>query len=218
MGWESAELFKGVELLAYHSLPPSPHCREAERASNFAPIRGRSSPGSPCWATGPPPAELEELRRAPRQTRRGERSLSSPASPLPVPPPPGPRPAGSVGDRTSPGRALCICKPEPGSPGLPNPGRRSATAGAAVGARTPHCHVPAARRAVASPSRYISAGQGTPRGAEDEGARAWAPANCQLLPSPRDARSPRPPRIRLGRSSCSWSCDRGGGGARRSSA
>ncbi|XDA70910.1 hypothetical protein R6Z07F_001269 [Ovis aries] len=188
MGWESAELFKGVELLAYHSLPPSPHCREAERASNFAPIRGRSSPGSPCWATGPPPAELEELRRAPRQTRSGERSLSSPASPLPVPPPPGPRPAGSV------------------------------AAGAAVGARTPHCHVPAARRAIASPSRYISAGQGTPRGAEDEGARAWAPANCKLLPSPRDARSPRPPRIRLGRSSCSWSCDRGGGGARRSSA
>ncbi|CAI9169256.1 unnamed protein product [Rangifer tarandus platyrhynchus] len=217
MGWEPAELSKGVEPLAYHSLPPPPHCREAERASNFAPIRGRSSPGSPCWATGPPPAELEELRRAPRQPRRGERSLPSRASPLCAPPPPGPRPAGSAGDRTSPGRALCICKAEPGSPRLPTPGRRSAAAGAAVGARTPRCHVPAARPAIASPSRYISAGQGTPGGAEDEGARAWAPANCQRLPSRRGARSPRPPRTRLGRSS-SWSCDRGGGGARRSSA
>lgn len=39
--------FKGVEPLAYHSRLPPPNCQEAERASNFAPIRGRPSPGSP---------------------------------------------------------------------------------------------------------------------------------------------------------------------------
>ena len=206
------------------SLPPPPRCREAERACNFAPIRGRPSPGSPCWATGPPPTELEELRGAPRQSRERRGAPPPPLSApslcprLPVLAQPG---APVIG--RAPGVHCVYANQSPVPQVCPTPAGAAAAAGAAVGAaalaRAPHCHAPAARRANTSPSRYISAGQGTPGGAEDEGARAWAPADCQPLPSPRPARSPRPPRTRL-RHSSSWGCDRGGscGGARRASA
>lgn len=114
-------------------LPPPSQGWEAERASNFAPIRSRPFPGSPCWATGPLRTELEELCCAPRQSL-GRRSAPLLASqPLPLPLPPDPRPTGSTGDRTRPGRALCVCKPELRSPGLPDLGQ-----GCSCSWRCPH--------------------------------------------------------------------------------
>lgn len=92
--------------------------------------------------------------------------------------------------------------------------------GAAAFAGPWRCHAPAARRADGCPSSYISAGKRTSAGAEDEGARARAPAHRPALPSPLPARSPRQRRTRLPGSS-SWSRDRGGscgGGARGASA
>lgn len=207
-------------------LPPSSHCREAERASNLAPIRSRPSPGSPAGRPARCGPSWRNFAQLGVQAWSGKVLPLLPSAPLPLPPPLRPRPGASSGDRTSPGRALCICKPEPRLPRAALPGRGCGCGGAAVGAAVlagaGHCHAPAARRSAESRSRYISAGKGTLGGAEDEGARAWAPTDCQPLPSPRPARSPRPPRTRLRRSS-SWSSYRGGScgggdGARRPSA
>ncbi|XP_048659459.1 uncharacterized protein LOC125616916 [Marmota marmota marmota] len=98
----------------------------------------------------------------------------------------------------------------------------AAALGIAALSGTEHCHAPVAGRAAASRSRYISSGKGAPGGAEDEGARSWAAADCQPLPSSLPARSRRPPKTRLRRSS-SWSSHRGsscggGSGAPRASA
>lgn len=209
-GWRAA---RARSLSHTIPLPPPSQGWEAERASNFAPIRSQPFSGSPCWATRPPRTKLEELCSVPPRSLGRRRAPLLLSRPLPLPLPPGPRPAGSAGDRTSPGRALCVCKLHSAARGCPTWAGAAAAAGAALGAAVlagaGRCHASAARRAVASPSRYISAGEGTPGGVEDEGARARAPADCLPLPSPRPERSPRPPRTRLRRSS-SWSSDRGG--------
>lgn len=121
-GWEAGAL-RARSLSRTFPLPPSSRCWEAERASNLAPIRSRPSPGSPA---GRP------ARRGPSWKNFGELGVRAwsgevlpllPSGPLPLPPPSGPRPGSSSGDRTSPGRALCICKPEPRLPRAALPGR-----------------------------------------------------------------------------------------------
>lgn len=64
--------------------------------------------------------------------RAGEGSSPPPHIPALLPPPPGPRPAARAGDRTSPGRALCVCKASPCSWGSSS--RGSAAAAAVAGA------------------------------------------------------------------------------------
>lgn len=63
--------------------------------------------------------------------RAGEASSPPPHIPAILPPPPGPRPAARAGDRTSPGRALCVCKAPLGSRGGSSGDPAAAAAGAA---------------------------------------------------------------------------------------
>lgn len=185
-------------------LPPPSHGREAERAANSAPIA--AGPSRVPLPGDPPAGRSWRNFAALRVPVPGGRAL-----PPPHPtPPPGPclpaRAQSGAPVIGRPGSALCVCKPEPRRPGQGCGGR---CRGSRCPRRTRRCHAPAARRAAACPSRYISAGKGTSARAEDEGARARAPAHRPALPSPRPARSPRPRRTRLRRSS-SWSSDRGG--------
>lgn len=80
----------------------------------------------------PPAVDLSWWNFSDKLLRRaGEASSPPPYIPATLPPPPGPGPAARAGDRTSPGRALCVCKALLRSWGGSSGDRAAAVAGAA---------------------------------------------------------------------------------------
>ncbi|XP_045440012.1 transcription cofactor vestigial-like protein 3 isoform X4 [Pipistrellus kuhlii] len=173
-------------------------------AANSAPIRSRPFRGPP--ASDPPADRVGGTFQALSAPVQGGRALPPPQHPHSLHPCPPARRAGT--GQPAPAHRV--------SANRSRAARAKGCSGRCLGAAAlpdPRCHAPAG-----CPGRCVSAGEGTCAGAEDEGARARAPAHRPALPSPRPARSPRPRGTRLRRrrsSSCSWSSDRGGGGCAR---